>query len=157
MAQDNLPEPKIVSVATASPSSAVEAMLLPARRYYAFWNTGDERYAREALAPDFIDLNLPDGRPQGPQGPLVASRGFRQAVPDLALMVEHAWIVGDQIISQLHFSGHFTGNFQGHAGDGRAIAFNAVDIYTIKNGRIVSNWHLEDNLSLLKQLGLIAR
>jgi predicted ester cyclase len=156
VAGDILPKPEIVSVGSALSSSDVDVILLAARRYYAFWNTGEERYAKEALAPDFVDLNLPEGRPQGPSGPLVASRGFRQAVPDLTLIVHHVWIAADQIISQLHFSGHFTGTFQGHAGDGRPIAFNAVDIYAIKSGRIASNWHLEDNLTLLKQLGVIA-
>jgi predicted ester cyclase len=155
-AAENLPKPRIVTVATKQPTRAVEAEMLPARRYYAFWNTGEEHYAIDALAPDFIDLNLPEGRPQGPQGPLVASRGFREAVPDLEVTVAHAWIDGDQVISQLHFSGHFTGHFQRRAGDGRSIAFDAVDIYTIREGRIASNWHLEDNLSLLKQFGIFA-
>ncbi|WP_144145459.1 ester cyclase [Paraburkholderia sp. BCC1884] len=33
-----------------------------ARRYAAFWNTGDEAYAKQALSPAFIDRTLPDGR-----------------------------------------------------------------------------------------------
>ena len=42
-------------------------------------------------------------------------------------------------------------------GDGRAIDFIATDIYRIANGRIAENWHLEDNLTLLQQLGAISR
>jgi predicted ester cyclase len=151
-----LPSPKVTSLSANADPGATEAMLLPARRYYAFWNTGDEQYARQALAPDFVDLNLPDGRPQGPTGPLVASRQFRQAVQDLALSVERTWVVGDQVISHLHFSGHLSGTFSGRKGDGRVIAFDAIDIYTIKNDRIATNWHLEDNLTLMKQLGVVA-
>lgn len=154
-ADDTLPTPKQVTVAQGLGDAEAAALLLPARRYYAFWNTGEERYAKEALAPDFTDLDPPPGRPQGPEGPLVASRGFRQAVPDLAMTVEAAWVVGDQVISRLHFTGHFTGRFRDKAGDGRAIAFDAVDIYTIRDGRIAANWHLEDNLTLLTQLGVI--
>jgi predicted ester cyclase len=151
-----IPQPKVITTSANSDPSATGKILVPARLYYAFWNTGDERYAQRALATDFVDLNLPDGRPQGPTGPLVASRQFRQAVPDLALSVERAWVVGDQIISRLHFSGHFSGSFGAKKGDGRAIAFDAVDIYTIKNERIATNWHLEDNLTLMKQLGVVA-
>jgi predicted ester cyclase len=55
----------------------------------------------------------------------------------------------------LKFNGHFTGEFAGHRGDGRASRFDAVDLYTIQDGRIVANWHLEDNLTLLKQLGVV--
>ena len=153
---DVLPRPKIITASTNADPAVTEGTLLPARRYYAFWNTGDEQYARASLAPDFVDLNLPEGRPQGPTGPLVASRQFRHAVPDLTVSVERAWVVGDQVISHLHFTGHFSGTFAGRKGDGRAIEFDAVDIYTIKNDRIASNWHLEDNLTLLKQLGVVA-
>jgi hypothetical protein len=29
-------------------------------------------------------------------------------------------------------------------------------MYTIRDGHIVANWHLEDNLTLLKQLGIVS-
>lgn len=153
---NQLPAPKVTVTSTGADPTGIEKMLLPARRYYAFWNTGDEHFAQQALSSDFIDLNLPDGRPQGPEGPRVASRQFRQAVPDLSLSVERAWVVDNQVISHLHFAGHFSGSFAGRKGDGRAISFDAVDIYTIQDGRITTNWHLEDNLALMKQLGVIA-
>jgi len=31
-----------------------------------------------------------------------------------------------------------------------------IDIYTIRDGRIATNWHLEDNLTLLRQLGVVS-
>jgi predicted ester cyclase len=153
---NQLPAPKVTITSAGADAAGIEKTLLPARRYYAFWNTGDEHFAQQALSSDFIDLNLPDGRPQGPEGPRVASRQFRQAVPDLSLSVERAWVVDNQVISHLHFAGHFSGSFAGRKGDGRAISFDAVDIYTIQDGRITTNWHLEDNLALMKQLGVIA-
>lgn len=154
-AADELPQPKKLTVDRGLTCEQTESMLQVARRYYAFWNTGDEAYARAALADDFVDLNLPEGRPQGPTGPLVASRTFRKAVPDLQLSVEEVWVAGDQVVGRLRFTGHFTGQFGELQGDGRAIQFDAVDIYTVKNGRIAANWHLEDNLALLKQLGAL--
>jgi hypothetical protein len=47
-AEDNLPEPKTVLVSKAGSSSGLDAILLPAHHYDAFWNNGDERYARAA-------------------------------------------------------------------------------------------------------------
>ena len=32
----------------------------------------------------------------------------------------------------------------------------AIDMYTIRDGHIVANRHLEDNLTLLKQLGIVS-
>jgi predicted ester cyclase len=48
-----------------------------------------------------------------------------------------------------------TGSFKDLKGDGREISFRAVDIYRVQNGQISDNWHLEDNLSLMQQLGVV--
>lgn len=133
-----------------------QAQSLAARRYYTFWNTGDAHFAKAALAESFKDLNLPQGRPQGPQGPLQASQHFREAVPDLKMEVSEMLIVDDRVIGRLHFTGHFTGKFMGQQGDGQAVDFSAVDIYRIADGKIIENWHLEDNLTLLQQLNVVS-
>jgi predicted ester cyclase len=156
-ATEDLPQPRKLTVDRGLTHYQAYTQLLAARRYYAFWNTGVEAYAKAALAEDFIDLNLPEGRPQGPTGPIVASRAFRGAVPDLSVSVEEAWVVGAQVISRLRFTGHFSGQFGDLQGDGRSIQFDAVDIYTIKDGRISTNWHLEDNLTFLTQIGAVVK
>jgi predicted ester cyclase len=160
-AADALPLPKAVVADRSIPAAQREAMSLAARRYYAFWNTGDVGYANAALASDFVDRTLPPGRPQGSEGPVLASKNFRAAVPDLRVEVEEMLIVGDRVIGRLRFTGHFTGTFGTGAGarqgDGRAINFIATDIYRIANGRIAENWHLEDNLALLQQLGVVGQ
>ena len=47
--------------------------------------------------------------------------------------------------------------FGGKAGAGQAVDFIATDILRIADGRVVENWHIEDNLTLMQQLGLVAR
>lgn len=154
-ADDGVPTPERVQVATSLSDQDATRLLATAKQYFAFWNTGIEDYAKAALAPNFVDLNLPDGRPQGPTGPLVASAGFRNAVPDLSLNVKSVYVLKNKVIAQLHFQGHFTGTFGELKGDGQSIAFSAVDMYTIEEGRITENWHLEDNLTLMQQLGVV--
>ncbi|HET9958873.1 MAG TPA: ester cyclase [Polyangiaceae bacterium] len=154
-----LPVPNTTLVDRSLPAEQVARMTLAARRYYGFWHTGRAELARAALASDFKDLNLPAGRPQGPEGPLVASHSFRTAVPDLRLEVEEMLVIGDRVVGRLHFRGHFTGAFgtgeKARRGDGRSVDFVAIDVYRIRGDRIAENWHLEDNLTLLHQLGLI--
>ena len=152
---DTLPKPLSVVLDSSVKPAQRDAMTLAARRFYAFWNTGEPKYATLALAPDFVDRNLPPGRPQGPEGPVFASKNFRAAVPDLQVEVTEMLLVGDRVISRLRFTGHYSGTFQGNAGDGRRIDFIAVDIYRIANGRIAENWHLEDNLTFLQQVGIV--
>ncbi|CAG4899911.1 ester cyclase [Paraburkholderia saeva] len=152
-ADDVLPHPHHLSVGGSTAQTA--PVVLAARRYAAFWNTGDESYAKQALSPAFIDRTLPEGRPQGPGGPLAASKGFRAAVPDLTAEIDDLVVAGDRASVHLHFRGHFTGQFQNIKGEGQTVDFQAFDLYRVKDGQIVENWHLEDNLTLLKQLGVI--
>ena len=120
-----------------------------------FWNTGNETLARDALAANFVDKTPPEGRKQGPEGAILASRSFRTAVPDLRCDVEQMIISGDRVVSHLHFYGTFTGTFGRLKGKGQKIDFIATDIYEIRDGKIAANWHIEDNLTLMKQLGAL--
>lgn len=134
----------------------VQAQILAARRYATFWSSGDPQLAREALAPDFMDRALPPGRAQGIAGPLAASKAFHGAVSDLKCEVQQMIVAGDRVVSHLRFTGHFTGTFNGVRGKGQAVNFIATDIYRIAEGRIAENWHLEDNLTFLQQIDVIA-
>jgi hypothetical protein len=37
---------------------------------------------------------------------------------------------------------------------GRTRRFIATDLVKIQNGRITDNWHIEDNLTLLQEMGV---
>ena len=154
-AEENLPAPQSVVVA-AGEEQAAEPIILAARRYAAFWNTGEARYAEAALAQNFVDRTLPSGRRQGVKGVLEASKNFRAAIPDLKAKIEELLVVHDRAVVRYSFTGHFTGSFKDLKGNGREISFRAVDIYRVQNGQISDNWHLEDNLSLMQQLGVVA-
>lgn len=64
-------------------------------------------------------------------------------------------MAGDRVSVRLHFRGHFTGQFGTVQGAGQAVDFAAFDLYRVEDGRIAENWHLEDNLTLMQQLGLV--
>ncbi|RQS07092.1 ester cyclase [Burkholderia sp. Bp8998] len=154
---DDLVQPQTLIVDKSLSKQQAEQQIRAARLYDTFWSTGDEAQAREALAADFTDRTLPAGRPQGIAGPLAASKGFHRAVPDVHAEVEQMIVAGDRVITHLHFTGHFTGSFNDVQGKGQAVDFIATDIYRIRDGKITDNWHLEDNLTFLQQLGVVAQ
>ncbi len=133
------------------------ALLAPVDAFYGFWNNGSAALLARALSPDFVDHTLPPGRPQGVTGPAMASKGFLAAVPDLRATVVQRLIVGDRVVSHLRFTGHFTGVFMGRQGTGQAIDFIATDILRVRDGKITDNWHLEDNLTFLQQIGVVPK
>jgi len=153
-ATTDLVKPGVLVIDKSLTPAQLQVMETAALRYDTFWNTGEETFAREALANNFIDKTPPPGRKQGPEGPLLASKAFRGAVPDLRCEVEQMIIAGDRVVAHLHFRGHFTGTFGETRGTGQTVDFIATDIYQIENGKIAANWHIEDNATLMKQLGL---
>lgn len=149
-------EPAHLSVDGSLPAAQRDAQILAARRYDTFWHNGDPALARAALADDFADRTPPPGRAPGLAGPLAASRTMRAAIPDLSCEIEQMIVAGERVVVHLRFRGHFTGRFGPVQGNGQAIDFIATDIYRIERGRIAENWHIEDNLTLLRELGIAA-
>ncbi|MFD4656907.1 ester cyclase [Kitasatospora sp. NPDC058444] len=148
------PEALTVDRSIGARRAAQEVRL--AQQLYTFWNTGQQRYLDAAVSPQFRDNTLPPGRPQGPSGPLFASKNFRAAVPDLTCELSDVLISGDRITARLVFRGHFTGTFDGVRGQGQRVEFNAIDIQHVGTDRITEDWHIEDNATLLTQLGVHA-
>lgn len=156
-AEPTLITPNVLITDPGAKPEQIQAQTLAARRYATFWASGEPSLARQVLAPDFMDRTLPPGRAQGIAGPLAASQAFHAAVPDLNCEVQQMIVSGDRVVSHLRFTGHFTGIFNGVKGQGQAVDFIATDIYRIADGRIAENWHLEDNLTFLQQIGVVAR
>jgi predicted ester cyclase len=152
-----LPQPKSVTIDKSLGPDQVQAAVHAARVFYAFWDTGDVQFARLALADNFTDRTLPKSRPQGIDGPIVGSRNFRKAVPDLHCEIEQLIVAGDRVVAHLRFRGHFTGAFGQKQGGGQAVDFIATDILRVQAGRITDNWHIEDNLTLMQQFGIVQR
>jgi predicted ester cyclase len=141
-------------VAETIPAAQRDAELKAAKAFYQFWNTGDEASLKAAVAPSFTDHTLPPGRPQGPDGPAFASRNFRAAVPDLSVEIRKMIVADDYITVHMTFKGHFTGAFGKVRGEGQPIDFVATDLLKVTDGLITDNWHIEDNLTLLNQMGV---
>src|SRR5258707_11060475 len=98
-ADGTLPAPHHLTIADGMSRSTEDALLLPARRYYAFWQTGEAHYAQQALAADFTDLNLPAGRPQRPTWPPRPPARVPQALPSLSGTTHGTFVVGGHGLS----------------------------------------------------------
>lgn len=152
----SLVQPGAVHVDGSIADDAAEHLVHTAQQLYTFWDTGSTAHLDRAVSDDFVDNTLPPGRPQGPGGPVAASKAFRAAVPDLSCELADLYVVGDRFTARLVFRGHFTGTYRGVAGAGQPIEFGAIDIQHLGDGRrITEDWHLEDNLTFLQQAGLV--
>jgi predicted ester cyclase len=153
--EKDIPVPKSLSIDPDLPKTEAKKLLNTGKLFYAFWNTGNEKYLDESVSKDFYDNTLPKGRPQGYKGVLFASANFRKAVPDLRCSVEDLIITKDKIVCRQVYTGHNTGSVNGNKPSGKSIRFIAIDILHVRDGKVYEDWHLEDNLTFLQQIGVV--
>jgi predicted ester cyclase len=62
---------------------------------------------------------------------------------------------GDCVVTKKTFTGTHTADFGAVPATGRRVRLQYVDIMRVRDGRIVEHWLSMDQLSFLRQLGVI--
>jgi len=122
------------------------------RAFYEPFRTGDTSTYDQVLSPDWIDIPLAPGQQQGPTGMAAQIALFRSAMPDYDVQHQDLLVDGDRVAVRNTVSGTHQGVFMGHAPTGRRIEMRTMDIHQVRDGRIVTTWHLEDFAGLMTQL-----
>jgi ketosteroid isomerase-like protein len=78
--------------------------------------------------------------------------GFAKSIPDMKFDIKEVLVSGDRVIVRGEVSGTPAGDLFGVAHTGKSFRIMAIDIQTIRNGKIARTYHLENWLSALGQL-----
>jgi predicted ester cyclase len=132
--------------------TAAEAVV---ERFYQAFRPGCVDSLPDALRADWVDNTLPPGRAPGIEGMRQALHQLHGLLPDLQTEKIRMISSGDMVAVHLVFSGTHLGAFLGAPPSHRTIRFIAFDMHRVAGDRIAESWHLEDNLSLLMQIGVI--
>ena len=127
-------------------------------RFVQFINTADARLASELVAADAV-FHVP-GRPEpvrGPEGYLEIIGMMRGGFPDVQWTLEETVIEGDVIAARYTMRGTHRGPFFGMPPTGKAIVVQALNIYRLSVGKIVSEVGQPDLLGLLQQIGALPK
>jgi steroid delta-isomerase-like uncharacterized protein len=128
----------------------------PIRRLFdEAFNQGNLAVVDELLSSDHLAHNAFGGAPNGPQGLKWLIAMFRAAFPDLQCNVEDEIREGDKVATHWTMCGTHKGAFLGNPPTGRQVDVQGMIFARIENGRIVEDWFLIDQLSILQQLGLV--
>jgi steroid delta-isomerase-like uncharacterized protein len=125
------------------------------RRNYETADKNDLTTFSEQLAPDLV-LHYP-----GMPGPLNCEALIQMMnVMFLGLtqrqhVFEDQIAEGDKVVTRLTLHAVHTGEFQGMPATGRQIAMAQTTIHRIRDGKIVEVWVSSDDISMMKQLGLM--
>jgi ketosteroid isomerase-like protein len=77
---------------------------------------------------------------------------FSNAIPDLKFSIEEVLVAGDRVIVRGEVTGTPAGELFGAPHTGKSFRIMAIDIQTIRDGKIAKTFHMENWLSALGQL-----
>ena len=128
-------------------------------QHYEGINTGDVDLAMKCLASN-VETMTPDGVSTGLASFRELSLAFLTAVPDGKIEAKRIIEAGDTVVVEGEYSGTHTGPLASPDGivapTGRRFSFVFADIFTVKNGQVVTHHIYWDNMSFMTQLGLLA-
>ena len=78
--------------------------------------------------------------------------GFAKSIPDMKFEIKEVLVAGDRVIVRGEVTGTPAGDLFGVPHTGKSFRIMAIDIQTIRDGKIARTYHLENWLSALGQL-----
>ena len=129
------------------------------RRWFdEVWNQG----RAEVIEELFDEYGIAHGLADDPANPIKGPRDyrpfyevFRQAFPNIEVVIEDMIAEGDKVAARCSVRGQHEGDFMGRAATQSPVAISGITIVRIENGKIVEAWNNFDFMTLHKQVGLL--
>jgi steroid delta-isomerase-like uncharacterized protein len=122
----------------------------------ALFTKGDPNAVDDYLAEDFLNHDPPFGASADREGMRAAGMMFRSVFPDWHSELHLLVAEGDIVVELFTASGTHTGTeIMGVAASGQTLTLPGINIFRLRDGRIVERWGRLDDLGFLRQLGLI--
>ena len=125
-------------------------------QFVRFINTGDSDLGETIISPDVVFYAPTSPEPMhGFKGYTDVLNMMRGAMPDVKWTVEEVIAEGDKVMIRFTMNGTQTESFMGMSATGKTIKVTAMNIYELKNGKIIREHGLPDLFSMLIQLGVL--
>jgi steroid delta-isomerase-like uncharacterized protein len=133
------------------------------RMWDELFNQRNLAVADELFAPDFVNHvrlvqvteTAPPPFPPGPGHMKQLVTTLTTAFPDSHFTVEDVIAAGDKVVGRITWSGTHRGEFLGIPATGKTFKVSHIQIYRFAEGKMVEHWAVRDDLSMLRQLGLV--
>ena len=117
-------------------------------------NRKNMRVFDELLDANYVNYDFPAPAP-GPEGFKQVIGMFQAGFPDMHVTIEGEVADGDTVSTRGYFTGTHRGEFMGIQPTGKPIKVSYIDVWRVKDGRLVENWVQMDRLGMMQQLGVI--
>lgn len=124
------------------------------RTHEEVWGAGDLAVVDELYSADYI-AHWSGGEDSDREALKQIVAESKAIFPDKTEDVVHIVAEGDLVVSHFIARGTFTGEIDGAQSTGAQISRPEIAIHRIADGKIVEQWTVADQLTLMKQLGLM--
>ncbi len=135
-----------------------ENKALVRRWFEEVWNRGRAEAIDEMFAEDGIAHGLSDaaGEPlRGPAGFRPFFQSFREAFPDIEVVVEDVIAEGDKLAARCSVRAKHQGDTLGFRATNRPIEITGMVFIRARDGKIVEAWNNFDFMAMFQQLGAL--
>lgn len=137
-------------------SSVMEQNKQIMRLFIQFINTGNRSIGEPIIDPEVVFHAPTSPEPlHGFEGYISVLNMMRGAMPDVKREAEEFIAEGDKIMIRFTMSGTQTQPFMGIPATGKPVKVTAMNIYELRNGKIIREHGLPDLFSMLQQLGAL--
>lgn len=107
--------------------------------------------------PEFVSqsFELQPGDVHGVAGLAEMVQGYRDAIADLRVTIEHQFTEGDYVATRSTLTGRHEGDLMGTPPTGREVTFSMLTISRCRDGKIEEEWEIADTVGLLAQIGAL--
>jgi predicted ester cyclase len=114
---------------------------------------GNVATLHELLAPDFINRSAPAGMDAGPGGMHYFFLHILQpAFSELQVEIYDQVAEGDKVTTRKAIKGTHTGELLGLAPTHKAVTIDVIDIYRLRDGKLIEHWGLTTLSDVMQQL-----
>lgn len=118
-------------------------------------SNGDFSVLDELVHPAYV-FRSPGQEVHGPEGLRGVIGAYRAAFPDLKMTVDDLVAAGDKAVVSFTLTGTHEGELMGIAATGKPARVSGMVLSRFEHGRIVEEWEVLDQLTMLQQLGVVS-
>lgn len=129
-------------------------MAIVRRAHSEAWSKANLAAVDEIYAPEYVAhwTSSPDTR--GPEELKKLILEAHTAIPDYEEDLRQIVAGGSLVVTRFSSGGTFTGKVMGIAVKNKKVRRQGMAIHRLADGKIIEQWTIEDDLSLMRQLGL---
>jgi ketosteroid isomerase-like protein len=139
---------------TSLTEAQARAVIAPWYSLFNLASRGDVKAIQEQILTDDYEScagYLP-GECWGRETSIKVVSNFATSIPDMKFDIKEVLVAGDRVIVRGEVSGTPAGDLFGVPHSGKSFRIMAVDIQTIRDGKISKTFHMENWLSAIGQL-----